>query len=49
MLLANANNTKTVLVMAALPDCGVLLFGLSAAGCFFFPGLKYYRQRQRRG
>ena len=29
---------------------GVTLFGVVSAGCFFFPGLKYYRQqRQRRG
>ena len=28
-----------------LPDVGVGLFGLVCAGCFFFPGLKYYRQK----
>ena len=24
---------------------GITLFGVVSAGCFFFPGLKYYRQR----
>ena len=28
-----------------LPDIGISLFGLVSAACFFFPGLKYYRQR----
>jgi hypothetical protein len=27
---------------------GVTLFGVVSAGCFFFPGLKYYRQRATR-
>ncbi|MFO0879134.1 MAG: serine/threonine-protein kinase [Gemmataceae bacterium] len=31
--------------MALYPDYGVLLFGLVTAGCFFVPGLYYYRQR----
>ena len=26
---------------------GSTLFGVVSAGCFFFPGLKYYRQRER--
>ncbi len=26
---------------------GITLFGLVSAGCFFFPGLKYYRQQRR--
>ena len=26
-------------------DFGISLFGIITAGCFFFPGLKYYRQR----
>jgi hypothetical protein len=25
---------------------GITLFGVVSAGCFFFPGLKYYRQRK---
>ncbi len=29
-------------------DFSISLFGLLAAGSFFFPGLKYYRQRQTR-
>jgi serine/threonine-protein kinase len=33
--------------MAIFPDYAHLLFGVSSAGCFFFPGLKYYRQRTR--
>ena len=39
----------TALAMAALErmhiDLGITLFGIVSAGCFFFPGLKYYRQR----
>jgi serine/threonine-protein kinase len=41
----------TAVVMALLPSLGVdpsygvLLFGIVSAGCFFCPGLKYYRQR----
>jgi len=30
-----------------LPDVGIGLFGVVCAGCFFFPGLKYYRQKLR--
>jgi serine/threonine-protein kinase len=37
----------TALVMALVPQVGVLLFGVVTAACFFFPGLKYYRQRLR--
>jgi len=37
----------TGLAMALLPDVGLTLFGVISAGCFFFPGLKYYRQRVR--
>lgn len=38
----------TAVVMATLPlPLGVMLFGLVSALCFFFPGLKYYRQRIR--
>jgi len=33
--------------MALYPNYGPLLFGLVTAVCFFIPGLKYYRQRQR--
>ncbi|MBI2826575.1 MAG: protein kinase [Planctomycetia bacterium] len=39
----------TALAMAILQrlqiPLGVTLFGVVSAGCFFFPGLKYYRQR----
>ncbi|MGE3808594.1 MAG: serine/threonine-protein kinase [Gemmataceae bacterium] len=35
----------TALVMPMLPATGVLLFGVVSAACFFFPGLKDYRQR----
>ncbi|MCZ2344026.1 MAG: serine/threonine protein kinase, partial [Bacteroidales bacterium] len=42
----------TAIVMAVLPQTGPwnmghLLFGLVSAVSFFFPGLKYYRQRKR--
>jgi hypothetical protein len=31
--------------MCLVPEYGISLFGFVAAGCFFLPGLKYYRQR----
>ena len=38
----------TAVVMAAMQRAeipfGITLFGIVSAGCFFFPGLKYYRQ-----
>jgi serine/threonine-protein kinase len=41
----------TAIVMAVLErlriPIGITLFGLVSAGCFFVPGLKYYRQRSR--
>jgi serine/threonine protein kinase len=37
----------TAFPMAWYPSWGHTLFGVVSAGCFFFPGLKYYRQRQR--
>lgn len=37
----------TAFPMAWYPTWGHTLFGVVSAGCFFFPGLKYYRQRQR--
>jgi serine/threonine-protein kinase len=38
----------TAVIMSLLtPDLGVLFFGGMSAICFFFPGLKYYRQRVR--
>ena len=33
--------------MSLYPDTAPLLFGLVTAVCFFIPGLKYHRQRQR--
>jgi serine/threonine-protein kinase len=40
----------TAIVMAILQrydiPVGITLFGVVSAGCFFFPGLKYYRQQQ---
>jgi serine/threonine-protein kinase len=46
----------TAIVMAWMDRQGIpgsiSLFGLVSAACFFFPGLKYYRQRgnaERRG
>lgn len=40
-------NFATAAVMAALPEYGIGLFGIISAVSFFFPGLKYYRQRKR--
>lgn len=37
----------TAFPMAWYPTWGHTLFGVVSAGCFFFPGLKYYRQKQR--
>jgi serine/threonine-protein kinase len=37
----------TAIPMALLPGIGPLLFGIVSAACFFLPGYKYYRQRQR--
>ncbi len=37
----------TAFPMAWYPTWGHTLFGVVSAGCFFFPGLKYYRQRRR--
>jgi serine/threonine-protein kinase len=34
-------------LMAIFPHYAHVIFGLVAAACFFFPGLKYYRQRLR--
>jgi serine/threonine-protein kinase len=33
-------------LMALRPDISHFIFGFVSAACFFFPGLKYYRQRQ---
>ena len=38
----------TALAMCALPQFQHILFGLISGGCFFLPGLKYYRQRAGR-
>jgi serine/threonine-protein kinase len=37
----------TSMLMALLPDVAHTIFGFVSAACFFVPGLKYYRQRQR--
>lgn len=34
-------------LMAIFPDWAHIIFGAVSAACFFFPGLKYYRQRWR--
>lgn len=39
----------TSFVMCLAPDYGITIFGFVAAGCFFVPGLKYYRQRLGKG
>jgi hypothetical protein len=37
----------TALVMCVAGDFSHIIFGLVSAACFFFPGLKYFRQRGR--
>jgi serine/threonine-protein kinase len=37
----------TSVVMATVPQIGVIVFGLVSAAGFFLPGLKYHRQRLR--
>ncbi len=37
----------SAVVMALFPDYAHFIFGVVAAACFFFPGLKYYQQRLR--
>jgi tRNA A-37 threonylcarbamoyl transferase component Bud32 len=37
----------TSALMAFFPDYAHFIFGVVSAACFFFPGLKYYRQRLR--
>jgi len=37
----------TAIAMAMWPDYAHFIFGVVSAGCFFIPGLKYYRQRVR--
>ncbi len=34
-------------LMTLYPDIAHFMFGIVSAACFFFPGLKYYRQRAR--
>jgi hypothetical protein len=34
-------------LMALFPNFAHVIFGVVSAGCFFFPGLKYYLQRVR--
>jgi serine/threonine-protein kinase len=45
--LASAALFLTAVPMALLPSVAPLLFGIVSAACFFFPGLKYHRQRLR--
>ena len=37
----------TAFLMAAYPKYAHFIFGITGAACFFFPGWKYYRQRNR--
>ncbi|QDU95299.1 serine/threonine-protein kinase [Lignipirellula cremea] len=37
----------TAVAMALAPEVAHLIFGAVSAACFFFPGLKYYRQRMK--
>ncbi len=45
--IAAAAEFAGAVLIALLPQFGVLLFGAVTAACFFFPGLKYHRQRLR--
>jgi serine/threonine-protein kinase len=45
--LAAAASFLTALPMLLFPRYGPLLFGVTSAACFFFPGLKYYLRRRR--
>lgn len=45
--IASAACFVTAVLMAVFPSIGLVLFGLVSGACFFFPGLKYYRQRIR--
>src|SRR5262249_21740696 len=45
--LAAAACFVTAALMAIFPSVGLLLFGSVSAVCFFYPGLKDYRQRIR--
>jgi serine/threonine-protein kinase len=45
--IAAAASFATAAFMALVPSLGLFAFGLVSAACFFIPGLKYYRQRQR--
>jgi serine/threonine-protein kinase len=42
---ASAAFFVTSILMAVYPPAQLVLFGLVSWACFFFPGLKYYRQR----
>jgi serine/threonine-protein kinase len=44
--LAAAASFLSALLMLWFPAFGPLIFGAMSAACFFFPGLKYYRQRR---
>ncbi len=38
----------SAVAMAVWPDYAHIIFGVVSAACFFFPGLKYWRQSRRR-
>lgn len=44
--LCSALNFAVAGLMPLVPQFGILLFGVASAVSFFFPGLKYYRQRR---
>ena len=35
------------ILMAMFPDYSMIMFGITSAACFFFPGLKYYLRKRR--
>jgi len=47
LLLFLTATAMAILQQPGMPTVGISLFGIVSAGCFFFPGLKYYQQRIR--
>ena len=45
--LSAAGMFLTAVAMTQVPEVGILLFGVTSALSFFFPGLKYYRLRRK--
>ena len=37
----------TAILMMLVPECDMIIFGVSSFGCFFLAGLKYYRRKRQ--